>query len=71
MLIDATQHAKLPHITVITLPYKNQKRIASKVLPGQCCTKEGLISTQDLDSMLGLPMANGNPYIFCYSSWNL
>jgi len=53
MTINATHHPSLHPITDITLPEKDQKRIASKVLINQCCTDQGLIS-QNLASMLGL-----------------
>ncbi len=64
MAINATQRATNLHpITVITLPDKNQKRVACKVPLDQCCTDKGLIS-QELVEMLDLPTTKGTPRIF-------
>ena len=61
MAINTTQRAANLHpITVITLPDKNQRRVACKVLLDQCCTDKGLIS-QELVEMLDLPMTKGIP----------
>ena len=50
-------------ITIITLLYTNQRRVAAKVLLHQCCTNKGLISW-DLANALGIPASTGDERTF-------
>ena len=63
MSVNIIPSQNLHPITIMTLPDKNNKKIACKVLLDQCCIDKGLILL-DLANMLDVPTSQGSPQTF-------